>query len=147
MKSIHRLLPSLLCAASLAACTPAPLPAPGEPQPSRGRLVTAEEIRRSGARTAWQVLERQPALLRTGLTAEGRVTARSGRGRAGPPSSGEPMLVVDGAHMTDLDVLRSIPAESIRSMEFLSGVAAPLFRGPGSENGVIVVRTAPPAPR
>lgn len=133
MPSFPRLLPVLLCACSLAACAVAPAPSPL--QPSGGHLVTAEEIHRSGARTAWEVLERRPGLLRAGRLGAAPLSPRGG-----------PLLVVDGARMTDLAALRQIPAGSIRSIEVLSGVAAPTL-GPGSADGVIVIRTAPPLPR
>lgn len=140
MTSVQRLLSALACAGALAACAVAP--APTGPQPSKGRLITAEQIQRSGARTAWDVLERQPGLLRMGAG-----YATSYRAVPGGPSSGEPLLLVDGARMTDLGALRQIPAESVQSIEYLSAVNAPTIRGPGSANGVIIVRTAPPARR
>lgn len=140
MTPVLRIVSAALCAGTLAACAVAP--ALHAPRASMGRLVTAEQIRQSGAQTAWQVLERRPGLLRIGTTAGGLATASSRR--AGPYTGlrGEPLLVVDGVRMTSLEVLRQIPAESVRSIEFLDGVNAPMYSG--SANGVLVVRTAPP---
>ena len=137
MTPFRAALSILVTAASLAACTVAP--AATRPHPAGGDLVTAEQIQRSGARTAWQVLERRPGLLRTGTGVGGRTF----RSNPGAPGSGTPLLIVDGVRMVDLDVLRSIPAESIRSIELLNSVDAPTY--PGAAHGVIIVRTAPRA--
>ncbi|HEX2188807.1 MAG TPA: Plug domain-containing protein [Longimicrobiaceae bacterium] len=132
-------LAALLSAVSLAACAVAP--AATNPRASAGDLITAQEIQRSGARTAWQVLERQPGLLRMGAGAAGRTSASSHRASPEAPGAGEPLLIVDGARMENLDVLRDIPAESIQSIEVLDGVNAPTY--PGAAHGVVIVRTAP----
>ncbi|HEV2150359.1 MAG TPA: TonB-dependent receptor plug domain-containing protein [Longimicrobiaceae bacterium] len=143
MSPSHQSLHVLLCAGFLASCAVAP--ARDALQPSRGHVISGEEIRRSGARTAWQLLERGGGPLRTGIGGAGQLSASSYRTIHGTASSSEPLLVVDGARMLNLDVLRQIPAETVQSIEFLSGVHSHAYAG--GANGVIVVRTAPPARR
>ncbi|HEX2217655.1 MAG TPA: TonB-dependent receptor plug domain-containing protein [Gemmatimonadales bacterium] len=142
MNTLQRILATLLFATPLTACTLTP--AAIDPQPSGGRAITADQIRQSGARTAWQVLERQPGLLRIGTNLAGQVSASSYRAVPGTAASGAPLLVVDGVETVDLGMLRQIPAERVQSMVFFNGSSAPGYHGPRGANGVLVVRTAPP---
>ncbi|HEX2187389.1 MAG TPA: Plug domain-containing protein [Longimicrobiaceae bacterium] len=136
---------ALLLGGFLAACTLAPLSTPADGPVAGGRVVTAEQIRESGARTAWQALERQPGLLRTGTAGGGRVTARGSRAVPGTLAAREPLLVLDGARMADMGILRDVPAESVQSIRVLGAIEGTALHGAAGGNGVVEVRTGPPA--
>jgi hypothetical protein len=132
---------ALLAAGLLAGCAVAPSsPAAA---PTRGRLITAEQVRASGATNAFQALERNPRHLRIGPMSDGDLVVRGARSHGSPYGSGEPLLVVDGVRMVDVQALRNIPAQAVASIEFLTASEAMLRYGTGSNNGAIVVRTAP----
>ncbi len=54
------------------------------------------------------------------------------------------VVVVDGTHMADWTYLREIPAETIHSIQVLSGSQATIRFGTPAGTGAVVVRTGVP---
>lgn len=135
------LLLSLLVAAPLAACTPL-RPGPGAGAGAlEGKLITVADIERSGARTAWEVLEWSGAHLILEETQDGDPVRITSRGQATLNMDERPLILVDGARTRDVRVLWSIPARAISSIRILTGVVATRYHGTGAGGGAVEVRT------
>lgn len=109
--------------------------------PPEGRLITMEEIERSGADNAWEILERTGAHMFLDETPDGRSLQIVNRGRSSILLDDSPLVVVDGARTMDLSALWNVPARAIQSIRILSGVSATKYFGAGGGGGAIVLRT------
>lgn len=112
---------------------------PGEDRgPQAGQLITAQQIARSGARTAWEALQKNV----TGVIFD----AAGGIHRRGTSSvtKKEDMRVyVDNVMVNDVRTLHDMPAADIRSIRVLSGIDATTYFGTSSIDGAILIRTRP----
>lgn len=126
---------------SLAACSP-----------SRGRLdrtrpaghvITAEQIRRTTATNAWEVLKNSASPLSLADRNGEPTNVRSRRGRSSLviTQADVPILIVDGTRMSDFAMLRQIPAGSIESIRILNGIEGTTYQGTNAGGGVIIVAT------
>lgn len=109
-----------------------------------GYLLTAEQVRRTGANNAWDVLRRSGAPLSIAEDRNGNPGRVRKRGNSSINLSNTPLLVVDEVQMADITYLREIPAASIHSIRIFSGTQGTIRYGTGSGNGVIVVTTRVP---
>jgi len=127
-----------------AACATAHPTREGEDHtPRRGyaHYLTAQEIKDSGARNAWEALRRLGGV-RLQETPDGKPQRiRPTRGAATIVLDDSPIVVLDGARLLDYDVLRALPARQIASIEFLSGIEGTFKHGSGAGGGAIVIRT------
>jgi hypothetical protein len=100
--------------------------------PTQNRnLITADEIARSNASTAYEAVERlRPAFLRT----RGPQSLQNSE----PPT---PNVYVDGMKYGTLASLAQLPALGIISIQYLSALDASQRFGIGNEGGAIVVTT------
>jgi outer membrane cobalamin receptor len=106
-----------------------------------GRLITAEQIKNSGAVDAWDALRRKANYLSLRETYSGEPTRLSSRGRSSILLSEIPLVVVDGIRIADFRHLRQIPAATVASIRILNGVEGTAHYGTSGGNGVILVRT------
>lgn len=107
-----------------------------------GRFITEEMIATYPASNAWEVL-RHTGLYRMSRDA---VTGRPDeiKSRRGGTSfllygSDIPRIIVDGARITDLRVLRDIPSGSIAWIQLLNGMDGTIQEGTNSGAGVILI--------
>ncbi len=105
------------------------------------RVITAEQIRKSGATDAWDALRRVGNHLSMRETSSGQPSRLSNRGPSSILLSSEPLVVIDGVRMIDFRTLNSVPANIISSIRILPGYEATTRYGTGAGNGVIVVET------
>ena len=110
----------------------APAPAPN----TDTRIVTQEEIQRSGATTAWQALEYTVPFYSFDYT--GRVRHR---GQSSILLSDQPRILLDGVDLTEFGVLMQIPATDLSSIKVLGGHEATTFYGTNAGSGVILIAT------
>ena len=132
------------CALILGGCAAKMLPPPA-PRHS-ARLITREDIERSGAADAYEALKRAGTFLKIAEQKSGEIRA-SERGNSSILLSPQILLVVDEVRMLNLNSLKDIRADAVESMEMLSGAEATPLYGTGSSNGVLVVRTRIPTDR
>lgn len=112
--------------------------------PDGRRIVTQRAIERSGARTAWDALERTVPFF-SFRDASRRGAARiEHRGRSGAAAAEQPLVFVDGAQLTDVSVLSSMAAADLLEIEVWSGLDATTYYGTGAGKGVIRIRTKLP---
>ncbi len=132
----------LLTGPSIVGCYSRATSAPTHaPPPSGGLVITAEQIARSGARNAWEVLKREAPML---ALRENRKGQAAGIGRHGQSSvylNDVLIVIVDGARVSDFQVLQSIPADAILSISVLTGIEATTYYGTNSVSGVVEIRT------
>lgn len=120
-----------------------PDPAETEDMLPGGRVITREDIARTGAHNAWEAIERANTHLVIDHARAGTPSRVSYRGADSLLSSREILLVVDGNTVKNVEEeLRAITAESILYIQILTGREAVLRWGSESGNGVIVVRTS-----
>ncbi|MBX6363517.1 MAG: TonB-dependent receptor plug domain-containing protein [Gemmatimonadetes bacterium] len=134
----------LLVVASLACRTHGAAPAAA---PSGGQVITAGQIARSGARNAWEALQKFASQF-SFQERSGRATGMRYRGKSSILLTESPLVVVDGAEVSDFRVLQDIPAADIDELRVLSSTDGATFYGLRAGSGVILIRTqqaTPPA--
>jgi outer membrane receptor protein involved in Fe transport len=114
-----------------------------EARPSQlsGQYVTAEDIRASGASSAWEALKYTVRTHR--FTDYHGVPTRiqSDRGQGSMVLREDPLVFLDGARLTDITILRMIPANNLHSIQVLTGPDATTYYGTSAVAGVILLET------
>ena len=122
-------------------CGPAAQQASKDLLPPGTFLITAEQIQKSGARTAWQVLKQRAPMFQTSEDRNGRPSKLSRRGRASFLLDESPTVLVDGVRLPDFRVLDDIDAQSIFTIYIYDGIEGTTYYGTNSGTGAIVIRT------
>src|ERR1051325_8430924 len=125
-------LPASLVVA-LVGCGPAVKHDVADHQPSGTFLITAEQIEKTGARTAWQVLKQSAPMLQTSEDRNGRPAKLGRRGRTS--------FLLDGVRVPDFRALDDIDAQSIFTIYIYDGIEGTTYYGTNSGSGVIVIKT------
>lgn len=137
-------LPSVFAvAASLVACATAPRRSP-ESAASQSQTFTAEEITHSGFTNAWDFLRAKARRYDFYQDRFGRprgIKTRRGRSTINMADSDSPMIVVDGARVSDFSALRDLPCDAISSIEILNGISGTVSQGTNASAGVIYIHT------
>jgi len=107
------------------------------------RVITREDIARTGATDGYEALKRAGSYLIIGERKGGDIRATE-RGRSSIILSPQILLVVDEVMMMDLNALRDIRADTIEWMRVMTGAEATPIYGSAASNGVLVVRTRIP---
>ena len=132
----------LLFAASLGGCASASR-APRDPAHSADTF-TAEQIASSGFTNAWDFLRARARRYDFYEDRYGRprgIKTRRGRSTINMAGSDVPMIVIDGARVSDFTALRDLPADAISSIELLSGITGTAAQGTNAAAGVIYIHT------
>ncbi len=107
-------------------------------------LISADEIARSASTNAWDLLRSRARQYEFSEDQYGRPTlvrTRRGRSTINVASADIPLIIIDGARLTDLGVLRDLSTESIQSVELLSGIGGTVSQGTNAGAGVIYIHT------
>lgn len=129
----------VLTVVSVPGCATAPSAKPGT---EAGKIITEEMIEGYSVSNAWEVLRKSGRYLTSRDDGPGSGTSiRSKRGKTSLllVASDIPRVVVDGAVLTDLRLLRDIPAASIAWIQLLDGMQGTLYKGTNSGAGVIII--------
>ena len=113
---------------------------------SASKLITADEILASGARTAWDALRRTVPNVQF-RESRGQPAHVSRRGRASLYLDDQVRVVLDDLRIWDIRTLDAIPASDILTIEVLTGLDATTYYGGTSTTGAIVIRTKRGTPR
>jgi hypothetical protein len=100
------------------------------------RYVSQDQIRRSGATTAWQALQYTVPFYR--FEASGKVRHR---GVGSIILHDQPKIVVDGVTLTEVSMLMAMPATDLESIRVMNAPTATTYYGTNSSAGVIVIQT------
>lgn len=104
-------------------------------------LITAEQIEKSGAHTAWQVLKQRAPMFQTSEDRNGRPSKIGRRGRASFLLDESPTILVDGVRVPDFRALDDIDAQSILTIYIYGGIEGTTYYGTNSGTGAIVIKT------
>jgi outer membrane receptor protein involved in Fe transport len=105
------------------------------------RIVTAEAIEQTGARTGWEALQRTVPFFTFKDNNRGGTSRIEHRGRSSITLRDQPMIVMDGVELNDYTTLVAMPASDIEQIEVLSGIDATTYYGTGATKGVIRITT------
>ena len=108
--------------------------------PSDGRVITAETITRSHAKTAWDAVRLTVPNVQL-REVRGQPARIERRGRASIYQEDQVRVMLDHLPVDDLQVLKQVAASDILTIEVLSGLDATTQYGGGSTTGVIVIST------
>lgn len=132
-----------LSALALSGCAYFRSSSPPPERPS-AQFITADEIARSGATNAWELLRIRARAYEFTEDRYGRprfIRTRRGRSTLSMSGADAPMIVVDGARLIDLPILRDISTGAIESVELLNGIAGTATQGTNASAGVIYIHT------
>jgi outer membrane cobalamin receptor len=104
-------------------------------------LITAEQIEKSGANTAWQVLKEKAPMFSAQEDRNGRPASLRRRGRSSLYLDDSPMVLLDGVRVPDFRSLDSIEAQSIAAIFIYDGVEGTTRFGTNAGTGVIYIKT------
>jgi hypothetical protein len=141
MTSLNRFVALVLVLVSASACAPAWQAPRGN---AESDVISSDEIARSASTNAWDLLRSRARQYEFSEDQYGRprgVRTRRGRSTIAVASADVPLIIVDGARLTDLSVLRDMPTASIQSVELLSGIGGTVSQGTNAGAGVIYIHT------
>jgi hypothetical protein len=134
----RRLTSSILAACVALACShngqQRRYEAPGE------QLILPDQIARSGAENAWEVVRRLSHMT-TVSTTSGQPDRMYRRGRSSIVIRETPVVVIDGLQATDIAILTTVRADQIAWMRVLTGVASSTRFGAQGGAGAVIVAT------
>ncbi len=108
--------------------------------PSAGKVITAEAIAASGAKTAWDAVRKTVPNVQL-RERDGQPARIVRRGRASIYLDDQVRVILDNTPVYDIRVLDQVPASNVLSIEVLSGLDATTHYGGTSTSGVIIIRT------
>src|SRR3989441_7048956 len=108
--------------------------------PSAGRVITAEAIARSGAKTAWDALRLAVPNVQL-REVRGQPARIQRRGRASIYQDDQVRVILDHLTVDDLQVLKQVAASDIQTIEVLPGLEATTQYASASTSGPIVITT------
>ena len=111
------------------------------PTPPGAFLITAEQIQKSGAHTAWQVLRQSAPMLQASDDRNGRPARLGRRGHTSFLLDDAPTILIDGVRVPDFRALDDIDAQSILTIYIYDGIEGTTYYGTNSGSGVIVIQT------
>jgi len=106
--------------------------------------ISQAQIERSASTNAWEVLKNEARRYTYQEDRSGRplrIVAQRGMSSITLSDSDAPMVIIDGAHLTDVAALAQLPAGAIASIEILSGIRGSGSQGTNASAGVIYIHT------
>lgn len=143
MRRIICLSALLFSAASSVACVSSSRRSP-ELASSQSLTFSADDIARSGFTNAWDFLRARARRYDFYQDRYGRprgIKTRRGRSTINMAGSDSPMIIVDGARLSDFSALRDLPCDAISSIEIMNGISGTASQGTNAAAGVIYIRT------
>src|SRR5213079_2607045 len=108
--------------------------------PSAGTVITADKIAASGAKTAWDAVRFTVPSVQL-RESRGKPSRIQRRGRASIYLDDQVRVMVDHMRLHDLQLLQSIAATDILTIQVFNGIDATTYYGGTSTSGVIVITT------
>jgi outer membrane receptor for ferrienterochelin and colicin len=127
-----------LCACASASRTNSAPQAPGK------QIITADEISKSGLNNVWDLLRNRAVGYDFSEDRYGRpraIRTRRGRTSLSIKDSDSPLVIIDGARVTDVSALRDLSTDAIDSVELMNGIAGTANQGTNASAGVIYIHT------
>ena len=108
--------------------------------PSGGKVITADAIAKSGAKTAWDAVRFTVPNVQL-REVRGEPARIQRRGRASIYQDDQVRVILDHLTVDDLQVLKQVAASDIETIEVLTGLDATTQYGAVSTSGAIVITT------
>ena len=108
--------------------------------PSGGKVITADAIAKSGAKTAWDAVRFTVPNVQL-REVRGEPARIQRRGRASLYQDDQVRVILDHVPIEDLQVLKQVAAADILTIEILTGLDATTQYGAVSTSGAIVITT------
>jgi len=108
--------------------------------PSGGKVITADAIAKSGAKTAWEAVRLTVPNVHL-RERRGRAAGIERRGQASIYLDDQVRIILDNVRIYDVQLLQQIAAADILTIELLSGLDATTRYGASSTTGAIVITT------
>lgn len=131
----------LLALVAGAGCSGIQPRAPDAPTGTRVRIISAETVERSGARTMWEAVKLNVKHAWFTENSRGDPERIRTRGASTVELVEDMRILVDGVLITDLLVLNETPARHIAEIRVLSGIDATTYYGTAAGDGVILINT------
>ncbi|HST07547.1 MAG TPA: Plug domain-containing protein, partial [Gemmatimonadaceae bacterium] len=131
----------LLTAAAISGCVNTARTIP-EHATESATTFTAEQIAESGFTNAWDFLRaraRGYEFSEDQFGRPSRIRTRRGRSTINIAGSDMPMILIDGARLSDVGALRDLPAGAISSIDLMSGITGTAAQGTNAAAGVISI--------
>lgn len=112
-----------------------------EPDAGAGRIISAEMIAKSGARTMWDALVLNVKHTNFGHDGSGAATGASRRGASSISFQDRVAVFLDHQRVFNVEVLQQMPARSIDRIQVLSGLDGTTYYGTNAGDGVIRIIT------
>ncbi|MFL5563065.1 MAG: TonB-dependent receptor plug domain-containing protein [Gemmatimonadaceae bacterium] len=108
--------------------------------PPGEQLILPDEIAKSGATDAWDVVRRLSHMSTTSTIA-GEPSRMYRRGRSSMVIRERPIVVIDGIQVAELEALSDVRADQISWMRILTGAASTTRYGARGGAGAVIVQT------
>lgn len=111
---------------------------------ARPDIISADEIARSASTNVWDLLRRRARQYNFAEDRYGRprfITTKRGRSTISLAGSDAPLVMIDGARLTDVAALRDMPTDAVESIELQSGINGTSAHGTNACAGVIYIHT------
>jgi len=107
-------------------------------------VITAAQIEKSTATNVWDLLRAKAYKYdfkedKYGVPFD--IVTRHGRSSVSLRDSDTPLVLVDGARLTDFRFLRQMTTDSIENIELMNGISGTVAQGTNASAGVIVIHT------
>ncbi len=132
---------AIVFAASLPACHTMHSPAARGANAPGSRVITEEQIERTGARSAWDLVRATVPFTQFSETRQGLPTRMRRRGKSSIFLNDDIRILLDGAPLEDITPLRDIPAFDVATIEIVSGIDATTRFGTNYGSGAVIIHT------
>ena len=111
---------------------------------ARADFISSDEIARSSSTNVWDLLRQRAQQYNFAEDRYGRprfITTKRGRSTIVLAGSDSPLVLIDGARLTDVAALRDMSTDSVESIELQNGINGTSSQGTNAPAGVIYIHT------
>ncbi|HEY0529799.1 MAG TPA: TonB-dependent receptor plug domain-containing protein [Gemmatimonadaceae bacterium] len=142
--AVSRFVISASTALVTSACTLTLKPQANDLAPVGTDVITGVQIEKSSATNVWDLLRTRAYKYdfkedRNGVPTS--IQTRHGKSSVALKDGDTPVVLVDGARLTDFRFLRQMSTESIDMIEMMNGIAGTVTQGTNASAGVILIHT------
>jgi outer membrane cobalamin receptor len=112
--------------------------------PARADFISSDEIAHSSSTNVWDLLRKRARQYNFAEDRYGRprfITTKRGRSTIALAGSDSPLVLIDGARLSDVAALRDMSTDSVESIELQSGINGTSGQGTNAAAGVIYIHT------
>jgi outer membrane cobalamin receptor len=110
----------------------------------RADIISSRQIAKSSCTNVWDLLRKHARMYNYAEDRYGRprfITTKRGASTIAVAGSDSPLVLVDGARLSDVAALRDMPTDAVESIELQSGIVGTAGQGTNAVAGVIYIHT------